>query len=442
MTEGYEQFRSRALAELAKGDARAAFSAIRPALEYPASFEDELHFRDAFSIFARIAAFLAEPEFVELVNAVVKGADDPQALYDLGYQLIELGTPRIAAVVLNRANELAPGMEVILTELVCAFEESGLFADAVRVLHEVPEILEESFICRYLLAFNKLMLCNVEAARKILPSLQADADLDHKFMCDQLQGFLLRADVVSGVSPLDEGDLRGWHFVMNGALLLHLSPWGFDEGMHGRYAYTQDSASRCLEAIKRLKHVFEAMETKPPRVLMLKDRGSEILARAAAAALGLPLVEWQLGLDLPGLIPVYDLRELEPETIEALSVHRKQQILWCHASCWTEQQPFAADIVSYLYQYNCSPWSSRPTADAACQKIVKCAAQEGSAEDLSREITGVSLEEDTLDDVDELKSLVVRSRLLTGQAAAGVFIEEGRRRRQFLQSPVRSGRFV
>lgn len=36
--------------------------------------------------------------------------------------------------------------------------------------------------------------------------------------------------------------LTAWHAILDGTLLLHESPYGHDDPMHGRYAYVSDSA--------------------------------------------------------------------------------------------------------------------------------------------------------------------------------------------------------
>ncbi|MBO7941494.1 hypothetical protein JTP77_037185, partial [Streptomyces sp. S9] len=81
---------------------------------------------------------------------------------------------------------------------------------------------------------------------------------------------------------LDGTDLRGWQFVLGGTILGTLSPYGFDAGMAGRYAWLQDSPEQCLRGLLRLKAVLEAAGTRPASVSLLPDRGSRILGLAAA----------------------------------------------------------------------------------------------------------------------------------------------------------------
>jgi hypothetical protein len=60
---------------------------------------------------------------------------------------------------------------------------------------------------------------------------------------------LARAGIAHAVTSLDRQDLRGWHYVLTGGILASLSPYGFDDGMTGRWAYLSDSVSRCAAAL-------------------------------------------------------------------------------------------------------------------------------------------------------------------------------------------------
>ena len=75
--------------------------------------------------------------------------------------------------------------------------------------------------------------------------------------------------------------------------------------MNGRYAFTQDSAERCLEGIKALAAVLDALQRPPAVVTSLPDRNSEVLGAAAAKALGISHQRWDG--DAAGLVVAYDL---------------------------------------------------------------------------------------------------------------------------------------
>ena len=57
------------------------------------------------------------------------------------------------------------------------------------------------------------------------------------------------------------------------------------------------------------------------------------------------------------MVVAYDLDSLGSEDLLVqIADHRPGQILWAHASCWTNPFPFSPDLTTFLYQYNASPW--------------------------------------------------------------------------------------
>jgi len=74
---------------------------------------------------------------------------------------------------------------------------------------------------------------------------------------------LARAGIARAVTSLDRQDLRGWHYVLTGGVLGRLSPYGFDAGMTGRWAYVSDSVEDCAAALRRLRLILDAAGTAP-----------------------------------------------------------------------------------------------------------------------------------------------------------------------------------
>lgn len=442
-TPSFPEAQSAALDALARGDAQQAFGHVRFQLAHDLDIAtDRDRWREAFDLFARISKAIAGEALTALVRQTVDNPDDVQALYDLGYELIEQGFPGIAATALTRANLLFPNQEQILTELACALERDQRCHDAARVLRDVPDLIEDSFFCRYLLAYNTLMTGDLNEPRQHLPRLLQAEDSDQRLMAQRIEGMLVRADVVRDATPLDSTDLRGWHFVVSGGLLLHLSPFGFNDGMSGRYAYTQDGPDRCLEGIRRLASVLDDWQLRPSRIWRLEDTDSAALALAAGQILGCPVEPWPAGGSQDeGLIPVYDLSMLGDETIETLLEHRPGQVLWSHASCWTQEPPFVGDLTTYLHQYNVSPWGERLRVDPATREADNLPASTAPAENRAVEVVNATLEVDALADVPRLLELTRVVRHLAGEHGAGALRRDGQRRRQGTNSPVFSSRF-
>lgn len=442
--DDYARFKSEALKQLGIGNATDAFRALRQIFRNPGLLKNDKRWTETMEILAQAGEPIAGQEFAQLARAVGKTPRHVQSLFDFGYQLIEYDLPEIAAIVLCRANQLHPGDEGILTEYVGALERAGLHSQACEAIRCQPGLLNGSFTLQYLLAYNALMAGDLEEPSKLLPDLKvkAGSDATCTYMSAAIEGMLSRARALEAVAALDSRDLRGWHFVINGSVLTHISPHGFEEGMYGRYAFVQDSNERCLEGILRLQALLQEWNVAVPLIFKLADRSSAILAHALAQVLGAPIEDWEAGCSKPGLIVVYDIGKLEPATQAVLQDHHQGQILWSHALSWTEQAPFAPDVVTFLYQTNVTPWDGRLFSNPQTGQVERSVPDQGSVEELAAAVVSAVVEANDLADVPALIAVARAAKRLTNEHAAGAFVLTGKRRIMRLDSPVRSNRFA
>jgi len=433
----YAARRETALAQLAAGDAGAALREFRWTVWYPRMVPpDELV--DALGVLGRIFAALGRTELAQRAAHASVDPLDPDGLYDLGYHLIEDGLPAIAATVLRRCLDVVPGSEQVLTELCAALERHLAYADARRLLEAHPELVESRFLCRYLLAYNAAMSGDLDTPRRLLPTLVPEEPV-HEGMAARIAALVARADQITGVTALDLRDLRGWHYVITGGLLTHLSPHGFDEPMHGRYAWLQDSLPRIRIGLEQLRAVLAAWGESPACVYAPPGRDHEAVAGAAAALLGVPLAPWPMvGTPAPGLVVVYDLAALSGADIERLLERKDDQLLYAHAGCWTEDFPVAPDLVSVLYQHLIAPWEPQlafaaegPTGPTPARGP----RDERDAATLALDISAASGEPGPDEARDDPAGLLAIARAV-GRPA------RGRRERWWAGGPVPSNRFV
>jgi hypothetical protein len=174
---------------------------------------------------------------------------------------------------------------------------------------------------------------------------------------------LQRAASAEPVSTLDHGDLRGGQYVIGGTVLGTLSPYGFDSGMAGRYAWLQDSHDQCLRGLLRLKAVLGAAGARPMSVSLLPDRSSRILGLAAAEVLRLPTRPFAPDRE-DTVVVAYDLNEASgaeqgPDVLGALFERTPGQVLHEHAGNWTDPPVITADSVTLLHQSVTAPWAGQ-----------------------------------------------------------------------------------
>ena len=336
-------------------DEAEAYAALRTELEWPRGKDlPRAAVIVAVARLGELAAGRGAEPLAELAAAVVADPDTPELLYDLGYALIDAGAPAIAATILWRCLAITGGREEVVTELVSALESSLAYSDALAILEEYAALRATSFLARYLYAFNAAMSGRLDLTRAVLPELVPDSP-ETSALHATIAGIIERADRIAGACSLDARDLRGWHYVLTGGLLAHVSPYGFDDPMHGRYAWLADSLPRIVTGIDRLVALVKG--SGMPCVYAPQGTGHEILGAAVAARLGIPLAPWPaVGVPAPGLVVFYDLADLAPHHVAQLLQRRPDQILYAHASPWTVDSPIAPDITTLLYQSLVAPW--------------------------------------------------------------------------------------
>src|ERR1044071_4673423 len=173
---------------------------------------------------AELASRRGAGPLADLADAAVRDPDSPDRLYDLGYALIDAGAPAIAAAVLWRCLALVGDSEEVVCELVSALESALAYPDALAVLEDHAALRSRSFLCRYLYAFNAAMSGRLEVTRAALAELSPESD-ETTGLRDTIRAICERADRVAGACPLDGRDLRGWHYVLTGGLVVHQSPY-------------------------------------------------------------------------------------------------------------------------------------------------------------------------------------------------------------------------
>ncbi|MFD7731936.1 hypothetical protein ACFV6F_16300 [Kitasatospora phosalacinea] len=403
----------------------------------------------------QLAEMVGIDELAAAAAALAADPSGPGVLYAYGYACIEHGLSEFAVPALRqsldgalregtapeakrrlfgraRPAERAVDPRQVLLELAVALEDGERHGEAVELLQEHRDTTGD-WPDRYLLVHNALMAGRLDLARGVFEGLSAPDDT-WRPAADRIRRTLARA---AAVPPAGPADLRGWHHVLTGGLLATLSPYGHDAGMAGRWAYLQDNWDNCRLGLERLRTVLAATGRRPASVALLPDRGSRVLGLAAAELLGLPAAPYRPGTP-DALVLAYDLNEVDGEVLSALHERAPGEVLYEHATCWTDTPAVSADVCGLLVQQVVAPWEPR-MAVGEDGEVTRAPADGRPAEELAREVLAASAEPDEGDGRTPPDPPEELARFAARAAATWA---TGPRDRIRSSGPVRSSRFA
>ncbi|MFK0017650.1 hypothetical protein [Streptomyces sp. NPDC091027] len=427
------------------GDSHGSMRVLRSAA-------DRLPPAETAPLVAELAKGAGFEDLAEAATALTARPGEAERLYAYGYACIERGIDAMAvpalreALGLVRAQPDAPvrtglfrrkptsqlGLRRVLLELVSALEACERHTEALAVLREHDARLDD-WPDRYLTVYNALMCGQILLAREVYEALSAPEGV--WVGPGQRVGRMLERAAM--LPPVDEQDLRGWHYVLTGGLLTTLSPHGFDQGMSGRWAYLQDDFGYCRYGLERLLAVLAATDRRPASVGLLADRGSRALGLAAAQLLGVPAAPYQPGT--PGVLVVaYDLNECDPAVVAQLHERADDELLFEHATCWTDPPAVTADVSTLLGQIVSAPWEPglRFDEDGGPQEAEP---DQRSAEELAEAILAAA---PTAPEGDGRTPPDAEDSLMAFATRAAIRPATGPRDRIRSAGPVRSSRFT
>ncbi|MCY1005701.1 hypothetical protein OV079_09010 [Nannocystis pusilla] len=441
MTASFDSIRE----QVAAGDASGGWVALTQVFGYPNGGSlDARSFAEAMAVALVITRELAGRDGVVDLARAAAAPEDPRALYDAGWWLAEQRQFAIAASVLERANQIAPGQPGIVGELANALEHLLHYGPAALVV-EASGRADDDPLLAYLSGFYWLMCGDLERPRARLGQLAGVTAPNEVFMRDALAGMLARADalVAAGVGLGDDA-LTAWHAVLNGSLLLHESPHGHPEPMHGRYAFLNDSPALQRLGLDRLQRLLAALGRRPERILTAPDRASRILAHAAGQVLDLPVEAWADDPGQRGLVVAWSLDVVEdPAFLGGMRRHAPGRPLFVHVTDWIEPFAYAPDVGTVLAQVVRHPFTGGAlTYDPATRKVAEAEADDRDEVELGGLVAATPVADDSATPIEVVLGIDRAMAGLPADLRPGLHREGGSRLIHRAGSPVPSNRFT
>lgn len=361
---------------------------------------------------------------------------DAEALFQAGYQLIDVGLDDLAVAPLIEARGLRPDDARVLMELVVALEGCQRYAQAVAMMTQVaPHLLEREELLRALCAHDAAMTGDLATTRRLHPTL---GDGPGVAVLRRLAGArIARADALAAIGRPVDGDLRAWEVILNSTVVLDVAGPEY-EGMGGRWGAVWDDQASFAGRLTALQHALARAERAVSVVAHTPDRDSKVLAWALGARLGRPVAP--LTGDLPShtLVTAFSSRALAAAGAEAIRFSDPSAVLFAYSLDWTYAGQPAPDIVGVEAQAMFPLWGERMRVvgdlghDARVDSI---APDVRPAAELGRELGATAAEADAAQLADVLALI---DAVRAGGAASG--LTGGDRQRFYPGGPVESSR--
>jgi len=422
-----------------------ALSSLLTILSYPSRPND---WEKCWALAGQIVEKLGYTESSKDLFTVSINPDDSQAVLDLALNLYEQKQHGLALTLLFHLEVEMSADPNFIAEISVNLENLMLHKDAAEFLKKHQYQHSDSFFINYLLCFNLIMSGQWKDTRLDINALNKLVDDENdQYKMEVIQGFLSRTKALAGSNKMDLKDLSAWHTAINGGALLNISPYGFNEGMNGRYAMIQDSYELCMTSILKVEKLLIGTEKNITTVAFFPDRSSEVLATAAGLHLGLPTIPLTKAGDNT-LVVVYSTQvQMSEEQLIFFRDHRPNQVFWEHASNWLSPFPFCPDISSYLCQFNTAPWEEKNSIDPKSRETIKVSADKAKASELAKKILACSSQKNILNPKDikgqkSTEDIILANKKLPETFLPGLLRKTGLRHQFHKGSPVTSSYFT
>lgn len=304
---------------------------------------------DGLPAAAKLAAHLGSREDADRFAHVAADPGDPQALYDLGFTLVEQHRPVLGVRYLELCAEREPDHPLVRYELGYALFQAGEFAAALphlaRTAADASIAGPEPFAAGLLMVECHLHLGDLEAAREAFDSIDASGDEQADAQLDAVAAMIGRAARVLGRGRLDA---RDWYFVEQGGAALRVDHQ-LPRGIVG--------VDWIADVLLRLEALLPALDLEPERVAAAAPETRPIAA-ALAWRLGADLVEFDPHPDAPTLLVAKDPAELDA-LLPSLRQHDEDVDLFVLTLDPRVDHAIAPEVVGFFSGGVQLPWEER-----------------------------------------------------------------------------------
>ncbi len=368
--------------QLRRGQIRTALSTLLATLE-----KDPGHV-GALEAAGRICRLLGSAEYAQLFEELAARPDDGEALFALGYRLVEEGRPEVAVALLQRGLAGRPDDPQVRQELAYARLQAADFTGCLATLaplQESPDLAETERLDVLLLAAEAAFCAT---RRDLAQSLLGEADElppddGQRERLDALHAMVGRSLRWPSLAGLG---LREWHFVQHAGVILKTAGGFFEDGSRkGRYDVLDLRPDMVAFLLQRLADLLSRLGLEA-RLVAATSPTAAPLAHALAGRLGADVAEdpTERGGRTTLLVAANAL-EFGPLSA-GLATHRPELRLFAVNLDWEHEAPVCPEIAGVLARRVLLPWETRYSLDPATGRMRPLPADERPAAAIGAEL--------------------------------------------------------
>lgn len=303
---------------------------------------------------SRLAGLLNDVTGADLFSALARDPENPDLLYRTGYHLINMGRPEVARSFLETCLRLMGDNADVLYELGFCNYYDRKYGRAADILKKAsPDLDPERSLAADLLTIECLLYADrTEEGRRML---QHHADdfrrADRGDTVDALELMYLRNDRIQLDKPWD---LRTWHFIKHGGMILAQSNL---KESRGYFESLSMNALAVGAVLRLLKAVLEGLKI-PLEAILYVEGESFPLAMALGSLLSRPIRSFENRSGGDELLVVADMDSLS--SFSAHPVNRDDcAYLFCFQVFPLREYMLLPDIVGVMALNFRFPWQER-----------------------------------------------------------------------------------
>lgn len=309
---------------------------------------------EALSACAKLMTTFGDPQGAEHLKRLAADPEDPECLYQIGYHFINMGRPDVARSFLEVCLKLSGEHPSVMYELGYCNYKDRKFGRAADLIKKATQNLDPEFVtaAELLLVECLLYADRVDEGKELLEMARDEfCEAGESNSVEALELMYARHGRIDIPKPWD---LRTWHYVQHGGILLAQSNKPNQHGIYEQVAMNELAVGGVL---RLLASMIDGLKLPLDAVLHF-NRESFILALAIGDLIKKPVRHWDQRANENEMLVVHDLHALAQTGLSPIS-REECAYLFCFKAFPLQEYNILPDLLGLLAVHFRFPWQER-----------------------------------------------------------------------------------